>query len=377
MHPFVSPKLAWHRIRQLIVLVLVVSLVWFLFESLLFRTGFYYRHLVEPHSNAGASALAMRLARREATLQPPTVLVFGDSRVGQGFSPAVADSAAPGLNFINVALPGSKPRTWDYLLRAMDRKGVVFDVVVVGIVYPQIGSGDWADWPLDPAFTAPLLDLRDAWAFPASFHEPKMRKLAAAAMWLPAVLMQKDIQALLSAPLERHHSLHQKQGWLKNIGNYPGREGVMPELTFGPDHDVREWNGATAEQRAAVEQHLRVLAQVPADNDAYVRLWIGKLLERVRRHHARLLFYPLPRGPYPQILPAPTVIPAWLAELQQHADVTVLAPDFLADLEAPEYFFDALHANSAARVITSERVARAVAATVPHAATPAPAESRP
>ena len=376
MHPFVSPKLAWHRIHQLIVLVVVTSLVWFLFESLLFRTGFYYRHLVEPHSNAGSTALAVRLARRNATLQPPTVLVFGDSRVGQGFSPAVADGAAPGLNFINVAVPGSKPRTWDYLLRAMDRKGVAFDVVVVGIVYPQIGSGDWADWPLDPAFTAPLLDLRDAWAFPASFHSAQMRKLSTAAIWLPTLLMQKDIQALLSAPLERHRTLHGKQGWLENIGNYRGREGVMPALSFGPDHQVRDWNNATAEQRAAVEQHLRVLAQVPTDNDANARLWIGKLLKRVRHHHARLVFYPLPRGPYPQILPPPTVVPAWLAELQRHADVTVLAPDFLADLEAPEYFFDALHGNRAARVITSERVARAVAAAMQHAPISAAAQPR-
>lgn len=377
MNPFDPPKLAWHRLRHLIVLALVAGLAWFLLESLLFRSGFYYRHLVEPQSNAGSTALVVRLARRNATLQPPTVLVFGDSRVGEGFSPAVAHDTAPGLNFINVAVPGSMPRTWYYLLRAMDRKQVAFDVVVVGIVYSPSGSGDWADWSLDPALTVPLLDLRDAREFPASFHDPWLRGRVSAAMWLPAIFMQKDVQSLLTAPLKRRRSLRRKRRWLDNIGNYRGRDAVMPELAFGPDHRVLDWTGATAEQRAALEQHLRILDQVPADNDAYARHWMGKLLELVRRHHASLVFYPLPRGPYAQILPPQPVAPPWLVALQHEPDVTVLAPDFLADLEAPEYFFDALHANSTARLITSERVARAVVATMPDATTPAEVPPRP
>lgn len=359
---FASPRSAVLRLGHLIVLTLVVGLVWVLLESLLFRTGFYYRHLAEPHSNAGTTALKLRLARRDATSHPPTILVFGDSRVGEGFSPVIAQQATDSVNFVNVAAPGSSPRTWYYLLRAMVRKNVPFKLVVVGLVYPPTGASRLADWPLDPAFMAPLVDLRDAIEFPASFVGPHVRARAREAIWLPTVLMQKDIQNLLASPRERRRHLHGKLGWLKHIRNYRGRDETMPPLAFDPDHRVIDWKNASQLQRTELEQHLRTLKQVPFDNSAFAQLWFGQLLELIRENDAQLVFYPLPRGPYQEILPLDYAPPDWLSELANERDVTVLPADFLIDLEAPQYFFDALHANRAGRAITSERVAKAAAA---------------
>ena len=361
MTPFDSPALAVRRLFHLLVLTLTVGLLWFLLESLVFRTGFYYRQLAEPFSNAGTTALNIRLARRNASTQPSTVLAFGDSRVAEGFSPAIAHDTAPELTFINVAVPGSKPRTWYYLLRAMIRKEVPLKFVVIGIVYPPMGAGDWADWSLDPAFMAPLVDLRDAREFPASFNEPSSRRRAQEAIWLPSLLMQKDIQALVTSPRERRRHLRGKRGWLNYIGNYRGRDETMPVLAFGTDRAVIDWAGTSDLQRKGLEQHLRVLEQKPAENTAYARFWLDKLLELVRENDAQLVFYPLPRGPYPEILPADYAPPIWLSELASEPDVTILPADFLIDLEAPAYFFDALHANRVGRAITSERVANAVA----------------
>ncbi|HET9048771.1 MAG TPA: hypothetical protein VFN29_07430 [Chiayiivirga sp.] len=362
MNPFDSPAIAWRRIRHVIVLALMLALVWFVLESLVFRSGFYYRELAEPFSNSGITALKLRLARREATAVPPTVLVFGDSRVAQGFSPAVAKRNAPQLNFINVAVPGSKPRTWYYLVRAMVRKGVPFDAIVIGMVYPAMGGDHWADWSLDPSFTASLVDVRDFETYPASFDDPELRRRVQASFWLPTLLMQKDIQSLLESPLERRRSLRGKRGWLKSIGNYRGPDRVMPALRFSADHGVLDWSDANAEQRAAIEQHLRVLRQTPADNEAYARYWFAQLLTLCREHDASLILYPFPRGPYRQILPADNKAPRWLVDLDNEPDVTVLPANLLEDLEAPEYFFDALHANLAGQIITSERVAAAVTA---------------
>ncbi len=362
MTPFDSPALAMRRLFHVLVLTLAVGLLWFLLESLIFRTGFYYRQLAEPFSNAGTTALNLRLARRNASTQPPTVLAFGDSRVGEGFSPAIAHDTAPELNFINVAVPGSKPRTWYYLLREVVRKEIPFKFMVIGIVYPPMGAGDWSDWALDPAFMAPLVDLRDAREFPASFNDASMRHRAQEAIWFPSLLMQKDIQALLAAPRERRRHLRGKRGWLTYIGNYRGRDETMPSLAFDSDRGVIDWKDASAVQRTELEQHLRVLEQSPADNTTYARFWLGKLLKLVRDNDAQLVFYPLPRGPYPDILPANSAPPIWLSELAQAPNVTVLPADFLIDLEAPAYFFDALHANRAGRAITSERVAHAIAA---------------
>ncbi len=377
MNPFDSPTLAWRRIRPLVALALVLALGWFATESVVFRSGFYFRQLAEPFSNSGISELKLRLARRNATASPPTVLVFGDSRVAQGFSPAVAMRSMAPLNFINVAVPGSKPRTWYYLLRAMVRKGVAFDAVVVGTIYPPMGADRWANWSLDPYFMAPLVDLRDLETFPASFDDVELRRRVQASLWLPTVLMQKDIQSLLESPLERRRSLRGKRGWLENIGNYRGPEKVMPTLTFGADHKVLDWKDTSAEQRAAIEQHLRVLAQPPADNDAYARYWYEKLLELCRAHKAALILYPLPRGPYREILPTDNSAPAWMLDLDRQPGVTVLPAQFLEDLEAPEYFFDALHANLPGQIITSERVAAVVAAQLGVAASATEAETTP
>lgn len=362
MPPFDSPTLIWQRLRHPACLVVALLLLWFLLESLIYRSGFYYHLLAEPHSNAGSTMLRSQLARREATLSPPTVLLFGDSRVGQGFSRATAQMQAPGFAFINVAVPGSTARTWFYLLRKMQREAVPFDVVVVGVLYQPMGAGRWADRSLDPAFMAPLTDLRDAVEFPASFDDPAIRQRAHHMLWLPALQMQKDTQALLTSPRERRRSLRGKRWWLENIGNYPGREGTMPVLEFDPQGRVVDWGDATPEQRTDVQDHLAVLAQkVAVENNDFLDHWIGKMLVLVRQNKARLIFYPLPRGPYAQLLPEQTGLPPWLEALSREPDVTVLPADFFADLEAPEYFFDELHANTAARRITSERVAWAVA----------------
>lgn len=337
-------------------------LLWFLLDSLIYRSGFYYRHLAEPHSNAGAAMLRPLLAQREATEKPPTVLVFGDSRLTEGFSQATAKATTPGRNFVNVAVPGTTARTWFYLLRKMQRDEVPFDAIVIGVLYRPLGAGHWADWPLDPAFMAPLTDLRDALEFPASFNDPAIRRRAQHTLWLPALQMQKDTQALLNSPHERRRSLRGKRWWLENIGNYPGREGSMPVLEFDAQGRVVDWGDATPEQRQYIRNHLAVLAQVPTpENEAFLEHWIGRILALARQNQARLIFYPLPRGPYAQLLPEQTSLPPWLEVLSHEPDVTVLPVDFFADLEAPEYFFDELHANTAARKITSERVAWAVA----------------
>ena len=362
MSLFAPSSHAWKRLRYLVCLVVALLLIWFLLESLIYRSGFYYRALAEPESNAGSTLLRSQLARREATQSPPTVLMFGDSRVGQGFSRATAQAHVSGYTFINVAVPGSTARTWFYLLRKIQRDEVPFDSVVVGVLYRPMGAARWADRTLDPAFMAPLTDLRDAMEFPASFDSAPIRRRAHHTLWLPALLMQKDAQALLSSPHERWRSLKRKQRWLENIGGYAGREGNMPELAFGPDRTVLDWGEATPRQRTDVQEHLAVLAQNPAmDNEAFLAHWFDKILTLTRQNQARLIVYPLPRGPYAQLLPEEAGLPPWLETLAREPDVTVLPSDFLADLEAPEYFFDELHANTVARKITSERVARAVA----------------
>lgn len=360
--PLDRPSSIAARLVQPLWLALVVLLAWFLLESLLFRSGFYYSVLAEPDSNAGAVTMRLVRAEREATPERPTVLVFGDSRVGQGFSEPLAEAVAPGLKFLNVSVPGSRARTWFYLLREMQRRGVPHAAIVVGVPYRYFGGAELADWSLDAAFMAPLVGLSDAGSFPATFASEEMRRRAAGTIWLPALTLQKDVQSLLASPAQRKKSLKRKRWWLGNVSSYAGRDERMPALDFSVDGTVLDWGTATPEQKRSVEQHLTDLSYPPkASSDEFLGRWLGQLLLLARQAGVPLIVYPNPRGPYPQVLPEDEGLPPSLQALADEPDVTVLPSDFLAHLEAPEYFFDAVHANSDGRRLTSEAVARAIA----------------
>jgi len=354
------------RLAQPLCLALVVAVAWFLLDSAIFRSGFYYAGLAEPDSNAGSLTMRLMRAQRDATAEPSTVLVLGDSRVGEGFSSRLAQSVAPSLNFVNVAVPGSRPRTWYYLLREMRQRDVPFDAVVVGVPYRHLGGGVLADWRLDATFMAPLVGLGDAWSFPDTFASDSMRHRAMQTVWLPALTMQKDFQALVSAPLKRWRSLRSKRWWLENGAGYEGRDERMPELVFNAGSpgqwQVVDWKDATDKQRQIVESHLQDLAYAPrAENDEFLGEWLEKVLELTREAGVPLIVYPNPRGPYPELLPKDEGLPPSLAALAKQPGAVVLPADFLARLEAPEFFFDVLHANREGRRITSEAVAREVA----------------
>lgn len=262
MSLFDSPATVWRRIRLLLFLLIATGLAWGLIEALIYRSGLYYRVLAEPHSNTGTVALHLERARREATAQPATVLVMGDSRIGEGFSKPLAEAAAPGLNFINAGLPGSTPRVWYYFLRALIREGIPLDTLVVGIgYYPR---NDWRDWALDPAFMAPLVGLGDLADFSRSFASAAMRRRARHGIFFPALLMQKDTQALLANPKARLKALKGKRWWLDNASHYAGRELRMPELAFDAQGQALDWSPASAEQRQWIEQHVTELEYVYA-----------------------------------------------------------------------------------------------------------------
>ncbi len=363
------------RLAQPLWLALAVAAAWFLLDSAIFRSGFYFTALAEPESNAGGLTMRLMRARREATAQPPTVLVFGDSRVGEGFSSVVAQASAPGLNFVNVAVPGSVPRTWFYLLREIQRQNLPFDAVVVGVSYRHLAGGELADWSLDATFMAPLVGIGDAQSFPITFASDAMRQRAARTVWLPALTMQKDVQSLLSAPEPRWKSLKKKRWWFENQANYPGLDERMPQLEFVQgkpgEWRVADWKDTTDKQRNAVETHLQGLSYgTKPQNDVFLGQWLGQLLQLTRKAGVPLIVYPYPRGPYPAVLPEGNDLPPSLAKLAKEAGVTVLPADFFASLESPHYFFDALHANREGRRITSQAIAQEAAKTLGAAIVP-------
>lgn len=352
------------RLAAPLLIALAIGVAWFALESLVYRSGAYF-HFAEPDSNTGSVVRALLVLEREYRPGARNVLVLGDSRVAEGFSPAHARTTAPDLNFINMAVPGSTPRTWYYLLREVDRRGHAYEGVVVGTLYRHRNSEPIADWPIDPAHAARLVGLRDAASFPASFDSDPMRERARHAALLPALALRQDTLAFLESPRERLHDvLKVRPLYLDALRAYQGRDETMPELRFDETGQVvADWGTTTPAQRVHVMAILGDLAPRPpalrARNEAYLERWLGNIASLAQRRGARLILYSLPRGPYRALLDDDSGLPPSLASLDRRANVAVLPPGLLADLESPQHFFDQLHANRAGREATSARVAAA------------------
>ncbi len=353
------------RILPVLRLALAIALVWLLLEALVYRSG-AYAWVADPESNTGAVERALLIVQRAHRSDRWNVLVFGDSRVGEGFSRQVASADDARFNFINVAVPGSTPRTWYYLLREIAGRGLDFDAVVVGAQYVPTHPAQLSDWPLDPLHALPLVGVRDLFEFPATFATDAMRERARRTILLPAVAMQEDTHRLLAHPLARAHAvLKQRPGWIAAVVDYAGRDARMPDVQFeSAGHTIVDWADADPQQKVIIEVHLAerqaTLDRAVLDSNlAFTRRWLQAMSALAQSYNARMLVYPLPRGPYPAVLPA--LDPAH-APLPPQPGLRVLPADFLGDIEAPEYFFDTLHANHAGRVVTSRLVGERVRA---------------
>lgn len=351
---FDRPTAIATRLKAPLLLVLAIGLSWLALEALVYRSGAYF-HIAEPDSNTGAVVTKLMMVERQYKPGVRNILVFGDSRVGEGFSPQAAGGGDASVNFINIAVPGSTPRLWYYLLREIDRRGYRFDAIVVGTLYRDTLTAPRADWPLDPPHAIALLGLRDAWSYPATFESAQMHERARHAVLFPALAMRQDTLALLQHPRERRRKIRLgRPGFLDAVRNYAGREETMPALHFADDgRSVIDWVDATPVQRDQIEAFLRdalpVPAPIDAKNDRFLGQWLGAMAGIAATHDALLVTYPLPRGPYRVALGNERPLPPSLLQLDTAPHVVVLPADLFAELEAPAYFFDGLHANRAGR----------------------------
>lgn len=332
------------RTKALVFFLGALFLLWFAVEALVWRSGLYYK-VAEPWSNTGATVNALMNIERVYRPGSRTVLVFGDSRVAEGFSGQLASNGGH-INFINLAVPGSTPRTWYYLLRKIDRSGYKYEAVLVCLGFSTLQRRA-SEWVLDPPHDAPLLDLRDTFSYPESFSTSEMRRRAAYAILAPAVTMQEDVRTFLTAPIQRWQEVfRERPGYLGALTVYSGHEERMPPIAFNLNREVCDWGSSTAEQRALVEANIASLRTKPnlpleADNHAYDAKWLSTIAAWVHAHGAKTIFFRLPRGPYRDLLPrefAPLPVEA--------ADGLIILPgDVAGELERPEYFFDFLHLN--------------------------------
>lgn len=364
---FDRPALVLARLKAPLRLVAAMLAAWILLDLAIYRSGLYYR-LAEPESNTGAVVTTLMLLDREYRPEARNVLVFGDSRIGEGFSAKQAEAGDASLNFINVSVPGSTPRTWYYLMREAARRGYRFEAAVIGTLYEPQNRQAIADWPLDPAHQAPLLGLEDLRDYPAGFVTAPMRERAHHAILFPALAMRADTLAALAAPLERRRKLRRfRPGFLTAVLDYSGRAERMPDLAFDADGELITQDALDPAQRVLVESHVAELREIPdpaleAANAEYLAAWFAALARLADEQGARLVLAPLPRGPYAALHPAPAAAPMLAALSAQHPHAQLLPADLFVELEQPGFFFDTLHLNGEGRARFSTRLGDALRA---------------
>jgi hypothetical protein len=352
----------WARIKQPLLLVGAALLLWFAGESALYRSGLYYR-LVEPWSNAGAVQNSLSLLEQAYRPNAKTILALGDSRVGEGFSPTFAQADGE-LIFINLAVPGSTPRTWYYLLREVVRRGYRFDAVLVGTLYTPRAFIRMADWSLDPSHQVALIGLRDLVDYPTGTASNAMRSRARMAVLAPSLIMQEDTRQFLEAPWRRLQKLLvERPSYLAAVMTYGGRDESMPPILISPAGEVLDFGDANRAQRALIEGHLQDLnTAIPADaavaNAAYLTIWLQRIAALAREAGARTVLFPLPRGPYREALPAVNGATPVEIALTGVEGAVVLPRDLFNDLERAAYFFDIQHPNRIGREVISGRLGK-------------------
>jgi len=299
------------------------------------------------------------------------VVVIGDSRVAEGFSPETANvvSNGRGINFIPLGMPGTTPRIWNYFLRSVNRPSRPLQAVVV--MATSFDDSDVLenldDRVLDINFMMPLLAPRNIPQFVESFHGNAARTRALRAAALPALAMQSDIHAFLCSPLKRIAKVDTYYDhYSKSLYAYPGHPERIPDLPRAIlSLPVVDQSMAPPNLVGPLNDYLRdIRRERPASlveaTKTYRKVWYGRIAEYFHSQGIPVFVFQIPRGPFHKELVGDRQTEGALSELAREGDVTLLNTAPFVDLEEPQYFFDFLHLNAAGRQAFSERLATIV-----------------
>jgi hypothetical protein len=303
--------------------------------------------------------------KRAARAKVPEVLIVGDSRMAEGFSPVIAGAQVGGkLHFTNFGVPGSAPRAWYYMLRDADPDRNRFETVV--IAFDEYSDQDWGEDPRnrlpDANYLAGRLEIDDCFDFAESFPNRKLRPGILTQCFLKGTAFRADVQEFLSDIPSR---IARAKEWRDKGGGYiEGYEGKPEELTgltvdlerqevhFPPG--LKDWQMDTV--------RTTVLPKYVKQSGALTRYrkeWLGAILDLYKDSATRFVFFQIPRAPWP--LPEPPTPSRFVESVTRNSKITVLAADTFKDLEHPEVFADGLHMNHVGQGIFSKRLAEKVA----------------
>lgn len=324
----------------------------FALDAAVFRTG-WYQHVLEPQSFAGTFARAVRNERQRPVDGRKEILVAGDSR-SLAIRPRIAEelTGRREFAFATVAVPGSSPRGWYYLLRDVDPEARRYTAILFGV--EDYDDEDSAEEPaerlLDLQMAVGSLRLTDLFDFPFTFRGAQNERQAFLGCLLKGFAYKKDLQGFLAHPkhrwndaaIYRERSVREDWNATGPISNLAGLkvDWAARKLTFPP----------------GVDPLTRELLQRQVDHPSYPqtglnaqfrRQWLTRIADRYRNSPTVLLFLRLPRSPIPRPEAlAPNTQRGVLRELAQRRNVMLADERVFESLESPELFHDQFHLNA-------------------------------
>lgn len=342
---------------------LALALVFFFaLDAAAFRSGWYVR-LLNPDSTAGFLQTYLWIEQHRSLAYPRQALAVGDSRMG--LKVRVANDLTPetALQWGTIAVPGTTPRCWYYMLREVDPHANRYAAIVIGVEsYDDRSFEDQNNRELDINYLTPLVGFADFFRFVPSFESWPLRLHAAEAILFKGLAYQRDVQDLLARPRTRQQVARiQHQSAATWYYNAVWEQHSLAGMSVDWEARKLELPGwLSPQKRQEVEEVL--LRDPPPYFEPYARYrrrWLGAIADRYRGSRTKLIFLQLPRGP---------VVRAGLAsdssssirDLAAEGKAVLLDSHSFDSLERPEFFGDAMHLNEAGATVFTGMAARRV-----------------
>ncbi len=327
-------------------------------DCLAFHSGWYMKYL-EPNSSAGQLESHIFWLRHEPVVKQTAV--FGDSRIGEGFSARAATKATGDrINFRSMGVAGSTARVWYYLLRDADPDRTRFPTVVFAL--DRYSDHDGEDQSLrlaDLKYVIGRLRLTDCAEFTRSYSDAETRTHVLSGCILRGLVLRNDLHALLEKPQERFKLA---KDWRNNghgyLDGYSGKPEDLAGLTADFQAQTLSFPPGTKDWQQNTARGTLLPGPSPQTGKLreYRRHWLGKIVDYYAGTKTKVVFIEMPRGP---LSPQEFTEPAYFIDnVRTRPGVAVLPVDTFHDLERPELFSDGLHLNHSGRPLFSEHLAQ-------------------
>jgi hypothetical protein len=330
-------------------LILIASLLGFAALDLIaFHTNLY-PYWVATGSSTGYVETVLDHERARKKTGPKQILGIGDSRMALVAKLANQLTPETGYEYGTIAVAGTTPRCWYYMLRAADPEANRYKAIVIGIesYNDEDQLEDYAERESDLNYVINQLRFSDLAEFSRSYRTPARQWRAASGIAFKGLVYKRDLQDFLAHPIDRVKSvrLSWRESYLWFYDFRTDQNSLAGLAVDWPHRKLTVPPGTPADMEAALRT--RFVEPLPPEtgrHSAYLKYWLGRIRDHYRGSKTQVVFARLPRAAW--IRPdLPTNPQSSVHELDKEPNIALLPEGLFNELETPERFHDQVHMN--------------------------------